>query len=59
MHQIVQIRFETCKVFIASEGAHPLRHPFSNKEDLEKCHLLYTNNILHVSINNSRKCWAY
>ena len=23
MHQIAQIRFENCKVFIASEGAHP------------------------------------
>ena len=28
------IKFENCKVFIASEGAHPLRHPFPNKEDL-------------------------
>ena len=37
VHQIAQIKFKNCKVFIVSEGAHPpppLRHPFPNKEDL-------------------------
>ena len=33
-----------------AEGAHPLRHPFPNKEDLQ---LTDYHNILHVSINNS------
>ena len=41
MHQITQIRFENGKVFImfiASEGAHPLRHPLFKQGRFVKCY---------------------
>ena len=31
MHQIAQIKFENCNVFIASEGAHPSQTPLSKQ----------------------------
>ena len=34
LHQIAQIKFENCKVFIASEGTPPSDTLFPNKEDL-------------------------
>ena len=38
LHQIAQIKFENCKVFIASEGAHPLRHPLSKQGRSANCY---------------------
>ena len=39
MHQIAQIGFENCKVFIASEGHIPLRHPFFKQGRSVKCYI--------------------
>ena len=55
MHQIAQIRFETCKVFIASEGAHPTQTPPFQTRKICKVFTDYIQTIfLHVSITNSR-----
>ena len=41
MHQIAQIRFENCKVFIASEGAHPPQTPPFQTRKICKVLLIY------------------
>ena len=40
MHQIAQIRFENCKIFIASEGAHLPQTPPSKQGRSVKCQLI-------------------
>ena len=47
------MKLENCKVFIASEGAHPPWTPPSKQGRSVNCYWLFTNDTLHVSINNS------